>query len=72
MDGFAAAFVHVLLFQCPACRSPLSAHRLSQQQNLEEADEALFKLGCDCGWSGAMVGLKARRHWVEPWERHRS
>ncbi len=67
MTDFAPSFVHVLLFQCPSCSNPVSAHKLAPHRSLEEADGSAFPLECNCGWSGEMVGLRARRHWVEPW-----
>ena len=68
MQGRDVAFVHVLLFQCPKCGSPLSAHRLAENGNLEEIDGSSFDLMCSCGWKGDRPGIRARKHWVEPWQ----
>lgn len=67
MDRHEAAFVHVLLFECPQCGNPLSAHRVVRDGNLEQVDGASFELTCECDWKGARPGIRARKHWVENW-----
>jgi hypothetical protein len=60
-------FAHVLLFACPACSRPLAAACNSTGRNLEEADRHYFQPHCHCGWTGDVIGMKAIKHWVEPW-----
>jgi hypothetical protein len=59
---------HVLLFACPQCDRPLASACASTKQNLEDADAHWFNPHCHCGWTGEVIGLKAVRHWVEPWQ----
>src|SRR5262245_49535338 len=61
-------FAHVMLFDCPVCRHPLSSTCLGEERTLEVADGHWFKPRCHCGWTGDVVGLNARKHWVESWE----
>ncbi len=61
-------FVHLLLFRCPACNSPIPSAVTSDKRNLEDADAMPVMLGCNCGWTGTSVGAGAMRHWVESWE----
>lgn len=67
MDGGPQEFVHVLLFACPECAGPIVATERASERNLEEVDESSFPCRCFCGWNGTVGGLRARRHWVEPW-----
>ena len=60
-------FVHILLFQCPGCRNPVSSTVTTSERNPEETDARSFVLNCSCGWMGTQMGLNARRHWVEIW-----
>src|SRR5262245_62059425 len=60
----AARFAHVLLFDCPVCRHPLASACLANDRSLEVADRHWFTPHCHCGWSGDVVGVTARRHWV--------
>ncbi len=60
-------FVHILLFQCPACIGPLSSAIATSERNLEQTDARPFALQCGCGWEGTQIGSLARRHWVEDW-----
>ena len=60
-------FLHLLVFRCPQCGNPMSAWTLSEMQSLETVDASAFDLKCECGWSENWLGLKARRHWAEPW-----
>jgi hypothetical protein len=61
-------FVHVLLFQCPTCRQPITTSQPSTAQNTEDIDAAKFAISCECGWNGASPAVQAKRHWVAPWE----
>ncbi len=61
-------FVHVLLFECTSCRLPVVSALTSSSKNIEKIDLALHNAMCICGWSGALSGLEAKRHWVEPWD----
>jgi hypothetical protein len=60
-------FVHVLLLQCPACEDAIAVTDATPEANLEEIDARTFDSRCPCGWTGQVVGIQARRHWVEPW-----
>jgi len=60
-------FVHVLLFECPKCADPISAHLVARDSNMEPVDGSNFDLQCSCNWTGQQLGIRARRHWVEPW-----
>jgi len=62
------AWVHVFLFKCPKCSRPQAAASTSHRSSLEEEDAQLFDRSCECGWSGALLGLVAVKHWVVPWE----
>lgn len=70
MDNTAKRFVHVLLFECPRCGGPIATTKTTDERNLEEVDEGSFACQCFCGWNGTIGGLKARKHWVEPWAEH--
>jgi hypothetical protein len=61
-------FVHVLPFKCPQCAKPSASAMPSAKRSLEEVDGASIAIQCFCGWSGDLVGIEARRHWVELWE----
>ena len=65
--GNGERFAHVLLFQCPKCSGPLAISNATANKNLEDIDASSFETWCVCGWFGKFLGLKARRHWVEPW-----
>lgn len=67
MNKRAEPFVHILLFQCPSCTSPVPSAVTAGERNPEEADSRLFALRCDCGWFGTQIGVSAKRHWVELW-----
>ena len=60
-------YVHVLLFACPRCGSPIVSTRLSAERNLETAVTVAHALVCDCGWKGESLGASASKHWVEQW-----
>jgi hypothetical protein len=67
MSKIGEAFVHIFLFQCPLCESPMASAIATAERNPEEADARAFPLRCDCGWIGSQMGLLAKRHWVEGW-----
>jgi hypothetical protein len=60
-------FAHILLFACPQCARPLASACASSKHNLEEADAHFFNPHCPCGWTGAVAGMEAVKHFVEPW-----
>lgn len=60
-------FAHVFLFACPVCFRPLVAACNSTSRNLEVADSFNFSSQCHYGWSGDVIGMKAKSHWVEAW-----
>jgi hypothetical protein len=68
MDDMAKRFVHVLLFSCPNCERPIAATQMAVERNLEEVDESSFAWKGLCGGGGNIEGLKAHKHWVEPWQ----
>ena len=62
------SFVHVLLFECAQCRWPVPSAVTSEARNIEDVDARVLDLHCsNCGWSGALEGARARRHWVDEW-----
>ena len=67
MNRDSEPFVHVLLFQCPSCGDPLTAAIATGERNPEEADAHSFDMKCNCGWAGNLMGLLAKRHWVDTW-----
>jgi hypothetical protein len=67
METAPPQFAHVLLFACPVCFRPLVTACNSTNRNLEVADGYDFSSHCHCGWSGEVIGMKAKRHWVEAW-----
>jgi hypothetical protein len=69
MEEAIRTYAHVLLFQCPRCLKPVAVAEEAAQRNLEEIDASAIKTGCACGWSGTLLGVHARQHWVEAWDR---
>jgi hypothetical protein len=67
METLSSQFAHVLLFACPVCSRPLATACNSTKQNLEIADGHYFQPHCHCGWTGAVMGMEAVKHWIEPW-----
>jgi hypothetical protein len=67
MARTADMFVHVLLFECPKSGDPIPAHLVVRDSNMESVDGSHFDLKCPCDWTGQQLGIRARRHWVEPW-----
>ena len=57
--------VQVFLIRCPAFGRPMSVALATGERNMEETDSRSFALGCDCGWSGTIIGLYAKKHCVE-------
>jgi len=68
LQNDAEPFVHVLLFECPHCQKPTASALPRGERSLEKVDGASLPVHCFCGWSGDLVGINARKHWVEPWE----
>ena len=68
MDERAERYVHVLLFECSQCDGPVTSAQVSEERSLEKVDGQPAPCQCNsCGWSGSLVGLHSRQHWVEPW-----
>jgi hypothetical protein len=65
MNPSSEPFVHVLLFECPECFRPVSSAIATSERNLENTDGRSFVIHCECGWTGNLLGLKAKRHWVD-------
>jgi hypothetical protein len=63
-----AEFAHVFLFRCSSCHGALTSMCFTAESNLEMADEQVFRLTCDCRWTGELTGFMAVRHWVQAWE----
>lgn len=60
-------YVHVVLFKCPDSGDPMTAACLSEKKNLEDVDSHPFKVHCNCGWSGKLLGANRLKNWVEEW-----
>jgi hypothetical protein len=60
-------FAHVFLFACPARFRPLVMVCNSRHCDLETVDRHEFQMLCHCGWKGTFRGLRALKHWMEPW-----
>ena len=69
VENTAHTYLHLLVFQCPQCGDPISVPMLSEVRSLEQADGTTCKLACSCGYSREVLGIQARRHYVEPWPR---
>jgi hypothetical protein len=67
MNGKPMTFVHSLLFRCQVCQQPLPLCVVTTERNGEKIDGNSFDLSCECGWSKAVLGMQAIRHWVVPW-----
>lgn len=59
--------LHLLLFRCPKCNSPIATCTENEHLSLEIVDGMLFALKCICSWSGQRRGMSAMRHFVEKW-----
>jgi hypothetical protein len=60
-------FVHILLFECPQCASPVSSALASDHRNMEQIDSTSIPISCTCGWRATLPATNAKRHWVETW-----
>jgi hypothetical protein len=67
MKAGASLFLHILVFQCPRCESPIVESLLSPMRSLESIDSTALNLKCSCGWSDGRLGAQARKHLVLPW-----
>lgn len=68
MDERSERYVHVLLFECSQCNEPVTSAQVSEERSLEKVDGQPVSCHCNnCGWSGSLLGLHSRQHWVEPW-----
>jgi RNase P subunit RPR2 len=54
--------LHLLVFACGKCASPIAVSKTSTMRSLEEVDASSFSLKCPCGWTGKLIGLQARKH----------
>jgi hypothetical protein len=61
------SFAHVVVFKCPGSGDPIGASFLSNSKNLEEVDAYAFKVKCNCGWMGEILGINRVNGWVENW-----
>lgn len=69
MKAEASMFLHILVFQCPRCDTPIIQWTVNSMRSLEGADGASYDPQCPCGWSGNLVGAQARSHLVVPWSK---
>jgi hypothetical protein len=67
MEDIPESFVHVLLFGCSQCGRPVPSAVLSENRNVEDVDAGSIIVTCPCGWSGRVLGVEARGHWVNGW-----
>jgi hypothetical protein len=67
-DNHTKSFAHVVVFKCPGSGDSIGASFLSDSKNLEEVDGHKFKVKCDCGWSGTLLGIHRVNGWVENWK----
>jgi hypothetical protein len=67
-DNHTKSFAHVLVFKCPDSGDPIGASLLSSCKNLEEVDGHAFKVKCECGWMGEILGINRVNSWVENWK----
>jgi hypothetical protein len=59
-------FVHLLLFQCPDCKLPVSAVRISVERNLEGIDAGTIEVDCSyCDTLSDVSAISAIKHYVE-------
>ncbi len=61
------SFVHILLFECPQCGSPIESTITTLIGNPEEIDAQEFKLRCNCSWTGKSHGFAAKRRVMVGW-----
>jgi hypothetical protein len=67
-DNHTKSFAHVLVFKCPGSGDPIGVSFLSDSKNLEAVDAHVFKVKCDCGWRGEILGINRVNGWVENWK----
>jgi len=67
MDESAEPYVHILLFECSRCASPIPAAITSDHKSMEHVDSRLVEVTCSCGWSAEAPATEAKRHWVDSW-----
>jgi hypothetical protein len=67
MEKAAEPFVHVLLFECAKCSSPIPSAIRSDERSVEQIDARSMSVTCHCGWSAQLLGTEAKRHWVDHW-----
>jgi hypothetical protein len=67
-DNHIKSFAHVVVFKCTGSGDPFGASFLRDSKNLQEVDGHKFKVKCDCGWSGALLGIHRVNGWVENWK----
>jgi len=58
-------FLHMLLYECPQCGSPMWATISSRESNLEEIDARELEVKCKCRRTGRVLGVSAKRHLVD-------
>jgi hypothetical protein len=68
VESNGATFLHLFIFQCPQCGSPICEFELREERSLEPTDASSFRLKChECGQSDDSVGILARKRWVALW-----
>jgi len=61
-------YVHLLLFGCPECSSPVAISRVCDEKNLEGVDAELLRIRCSyCDKSSDVIAATAKRHYVADW-----
>jgi hypothetical protein len=61
-------FAHVLLFQCPDCRLPVSVARIADEGNFEGIDVGTIEINCSyCNTLADVSAISAIKHYVEQW-----
>jgi hypothetical protein len=62
-------YVHTLLFRCPDCDSPIAISCVNEGRNLEATDGESLRIFCtSCYNSSYVIGLMAKKHYVENWQ----
>jgi len=61
-------YVHLLLFGCPECSSPVANFRVRDEKNLEGVEAELVRIRCSyCDKSSDVIAVTAKRHYVAGW-----
>jgi hypothetical protein len=61
-------YAHTLLFLCPHCKLPVAVSVVTSKGNLEGIDSGAVKVNCfNCGKSSNVIGMMAKRHYVDDW-----